>query len=45
VAFGSVALKVAVSAARFIKGTSGAVGGAVGWRVDCARYSRGVSHR
>lgn len=44
-AFSSVALNVAVSAARFIKGTSGVAGGAVGWRVDCARYSRGVSCR
>jgi hypothetical protein len=30
-AFGSVAVKVAVSATRFVKGVPGVVGGAVGW--------------
>jgi hypothetical protein len=44
-AFDSVALMVAMSAVHFVKGTPAVAGDAVGWRVDRARSSRGVSRR
>jgi hypothetical protein len=44
-AFGSIDLKVVELAERFVKSTPAVVGVAVGWRVDRARSSHGVSQR
>jgi hypothetical protein len=44
-AFGSIDLKVVELAERFVKSTPAVVGVAVGWRVDRARSSHGMSQR